>query len=545
MGYAERTDDAPAAPPLLVQHDGRLLLDATARAAPSVADGLRRFAELEKCAGDYHVYRLTRHSLWHAAAAGVTAARIAGFLARASGAPPPPGLARRIAATLDRYGRVSLVREGGALALRSADPALLAALAARLDLPAPGDGGAVALPEDARGAVKAGLARLGYPARDEAGYAAGAALAAAWRPGTALRDYQREALAAFVAGGSGLVLLPCGAGKTLVGVGATVALGCRTLVLCPHTTSARQWLDTYAAHTDLPPADLGEYGPRRRAVRPVTVTTYQMLAARRGRGGERAHLDLFGAHDWGLIVYDEAHLLPADVFRLTAALQSRRRLGLTATPVREDGREADLFALLGPVLYRARWGRLEEAGWIAPARCAEVRVPLAGGAPDLTHREAAASAAKWPVVRALLRRHAGEPALVIGHYVAQLRALADHLGAPLVSGATPAAERERLFAAFRAGDLPVLVLSRVGNAALDLPNAAVAVEVSGNFGSRQEEAQRLGRILRPKGGLPAHFYLVVADDPAERAHAARRQRYLVEQGYRYTIVDARAIGNDE
>ena len=559
-----------ASPPLIVQQDGRLLLDARARVARSVADALRRFAELEKCPGDHHIYRLTRHSLWNAAAGGITADRILDYLRRAAGAPPPPAVERLVRREIGRYGRLRLTRgpHGGDLLLVCDDPRLLAELAAPLDLGDRLTAEGLAVPAGRRGWLKHRLAQLGHPVRDEVGYADGAPLAVAWRPGTRLRPYQQEALTALLSderratsdegngatGRSGLVLLPCGAGKTLVGVGATVALGRATLVLCPNATAVRQWAEAYAAFTTLPREAIAEYGPRRRQVRPVTVTTYQMLTARRSRRGSGEdgfaaplpHLALAMNHDWGLIVYDEAHLLPADVFRLTAEVQSRRRLGLTATPVREDGRETELFALVGPVLYSAPWGRLEEEGWIAPASCVEVRVPVGpegatdGGA-TLSHREAASAGAKWPVVRAILGRHRGEPALVIGQYLDQLRELAARLEAPLVAGDTLAAERERVFARFRAGREPVLVLSRVGNAALDLPNAAVAIEVSGNFGSRQEEAQRLGRVLRPKGGRPAHFYALVTEGSVERAYAERRRRFLVEQGYEYRIVQARAL----
>jgi DNA excision repair protein ERCC-3 len=460
-----------------------------------------------------------------------------------------------------RHGRLRLVREGGSLWLCAADPGLLQRLAPDLvpdflpGVEAIGADG-LAIAPSLRGPLKARLARLGWPVRDEAGYVRGAPLALGWRPGVALRQYQRDAIAAFVGPGrecshgegSGLVILPCGAGKTIVGVGAIVALGCQALVLCPNSMSVQQWLDAFGRFTDLPEGQAGEYDPRRRALPPITVTTYQMLTARRTRQARAQaafpHLDRVGGHDWGLVIFDEAHLLPADVFRLTADLASRRRLGLTATPIREDGREADLAALIGPVLYDVPWGDLEAEGWIAPVECVEVRVPLlpepttAGVRKGPTHRAAATAPEKWPVVRRLVRRHRGEGVLILGQYLEQLRDLAARLDAPLISGETPRDARAAVFDRFRAGQEPVLILSRVGNAAIDLPNARVAIEVSGNFGSRQEEAQRLGRILRPKpgDGDPARFYALVADDPAEADHAARRQRFLVEQGYRYRIV---------
>ncbi len=536
--------------PLIVQHDGELILATEARGARSVADGLRRFATLEKCPGHFHHYRITRQSLWQAAAAGITPARIGAFLERSAGAPPPETLVRRIAATMARHGRLRLVREDGLLWLRADEPTLLARLLPELgdelaiDPSALADRGLPLRPAQ-RGAFHARLARLGWPLRDEAGYAPGAPLVVAWSEGLTLRPYQRAAIAAFIgdgigAGGSGLVLLPCGAGKTLVGIGAIVALGRQTLILCPNRTAVAQWIAAVARFTTLAAGIYGAYDPRRSRPLPVTVTTYQQLTTRRrratGNGSDYPHLDRLGSCDWGLIIFDEAHLLPADVFRLTADLAARRRLGLTATPVREDGREDELTALIGPIRYDAPWTQLAAEGWIAPVECVEVRVPLGAGAAPLSHRAAATAPEKWPTVRRLVQRHAGEGTLIIGHYLDQLRDLAARLDAPLVSGETPQEERDRLFARFRAGELHLLLLSRVGNAALDLPEARVAIEVSGNFGSRQEEAQRLGRLLRPKSdGSPAHFYAVVADDPAEIPYAARRQRFLVQQGYRYRI----------
>jgi DNA excision repair protein ERCC-3 len=448
-----------------------------------------------------------------------------------------------------------LVREDGICWLRSDDDALLRRVCDELgDAFAPETLTARGLPvaPARRGPLAVRLGHLGWPLTDEAGYTEGKPLAIGWSDEEPLRPYQCEAVAALAdpdapGGGSGLVVLPCGAGKTLVGIGASVALKSWTLVLCPNTSSVQQWVTAYQRFTDLPAESVGEYRARWRRIHPITVTTYQQLTARGSRIGEELpHLNLLGAQDWGLIIFDEAHLLPADVFRLTADLASRRRLGLTATPVREDGREADLAALIGPVRYDAPWMTLEAQGWIAPVECVEVRVPLTDNSGDLAHRAASTAPEKWPVVRSLARRHRGEGVLVIGQYLDQLAAIAERLEAPLISGATPRAERDAAFARFRSGEEPLLVLSRVGNAAIDLPNARVAIEVSGNYGSRQEEAQRLGRLLRPKpDGAPARFYAVVADIPAEAAYAARRQRFLVQQGYLYHIVRAGARGATE
>lgn len=554
-------EQATGAPALIIQQDGGLILALASREARSIADALRRFAILEKCPGAFHQYRLTRQTLWNAAAAGVTPERIVDFLQRASRAPLPTAVERFIGETMARYGRLRLVREGGALRLRADDPALLPRLDADLvpqfiaATDAMAADGFTVTPSQ-RGPLKAHLARRGWSVRDEAGYLDGLSFPLAWSSAVNLRPYQRAAIAAFVGKGtaaapdrSGLILLPCGAGKTVIGIGASVALGQHTLILCPNTISVQQWLAAYRAFTTILDGSLGEYDSRKRVIYPVTVATYQMLTARqtaRGMNAARAavHLDRLGGHDWGLIIFDEAHVLPADGFRLAADLAARRRLGLTATPIREDGREADLAALIGPTVFDLPWSQLEAEGWIAPVACTEIRVPLAPDATrELSHRIVASAPEKWAVVRRLVRRHHGEGILVIGQYLDQLRELAARLAAPLVSGETPRPEREVLFARFRAGEEPVLVLSRVGNAALDLPNARVAIEVSGNYGSRQEEAQRLGRIIRPKPDShePARFYAIVADHPAEVSHASRRQRFLVAQGYRYRII--RAVGS--
>jgi len=547
-------------PALVVQQDGSLVLAIELRAARSIADGLRRFAILEKCLGTFHHYRLTRHSLWNAAAAGITAERITDFLQRANHTALPASVTQFITRVLAHVDQLHLSREGGLLRLRAQDPALLPRLAPDLmpefipALDAIDDEGFTIRPSQ-RGALKARLARLGWPVRDGAGYLDGLPLPLTWRPGVRLRHYQQAAIDAFRCGRattehgeqSGMVILPCGAGKTLIGVGASVALGQHTLVLCPNVTSVQQWVAAYRDFTVTPVGAIGEYTSRHKTISPVTVTTYQMLTARSTRSATTAapaavHLDRLGSHDWGLIIFDEAHLLPADVFRLAADLAARRRLGLTATPIREDGRETDLAALIGPTIFDLPWSQLEAEGWIAPVECAEIRVSLPreglGEAPS--YRSAAAAPEKWPVVRQLVRQHQGEGILVIGQYLDQLRDLAARLNSPVITGETPRTEREALFARFRAGEARILVLSRVGNAALDLPNARVAIEVSGNYGSRQEEAQRLGRLLRPKDESrePAHFYTIVADHPVEAVHAARRQRFLIEQGYRYRIIRA-------
>jgi DNA excision repair protein ERCC-3 len=345
-----------------------------------------------------------------------------------------------------------------------------------------------------------------------------------------------------------VVVLPCGAGKTLVGAAAMARAGATTLVLVTNTVAARQWRDELVRRTSLTEDEIGEYSGAKKEIRPVTVATYQVMTTR--RQGVYTHLELLDAHDWGLIVYDEVHLLPAPIFRMTADLQARRRLGLTATLIREDGREDDVFTLIGPKRYDAPWREIENQGWIAPADCVEVRVTLTEGErlayataePDDRYRLCSTTDTKTRVVEQLVARHAGDQTLVIGQYIDQLDDLAERLDAPVVKGETTVRERQRLYEAFRAGEVPTLVVSKVANFSIDLPEASVAIQVSGTFGSRQEEAQRLGRILRPKSdGRTARFYSVVARDTVDQDFAQHRQRFLAEQGYAYRIVDAEDV----
>jgi len=400
--------------------------------------------------------------------------------------------------------------------------------------------------------------KAGFPAEDLAGYTDGEPLAIGLRERTAggepfaLRPYQHDAADAFHAGGaagggSGVVVLPCGAGKTIVAMACMARVAASTLVLTTSTTAVRQWIDELLDKTDLTPDQVGEYTGQTKDIRPVTVATYQVLTHRGRKDSGFTHLNLFDQRDWGLIIYDEVHLLPAPVFQVTATLQARRRLGLTATLVREDRREDDVFALIGPKKADVPWKALERQGWIAKARCTEVRVALpehrrmtyATAERRAQFRIAAENPAKAELVRTIVAGHGGEPALVIGMYVDQLKALAGELDAPLLTGATGQGKRDRLFAGFRAGRVPVLVVSKVANFAIDLPDASLAIQVSGTFGSRQEEAQRLGRLLRPKPGAnQAHFYTLVTRETREQEFALNRQLFLCEQGYQYRIVDA-------
>ncbi|QFG70327.1 DNA repair helicase XPB [Ornithinimicrobium pratense] len=546
--------------PLIVQSDKTLLLEVDHPDAEAARRDIAPFAELERAPEHIHTYRVTPLGLWNARAAGHDAEQVVHALITHSRYPVPQALLVDIAETMARYGRLTLLKDQDRLLLRTTDRAVLAEVlrhkkikpltAERVD-----EDTVVVHPSE-RGHLKQELLKAGWPAEDLAGYVDGEAHTIdldlgghdqlpAWE----LRPYQQQAVDGFWDGGSGVIVLPCGAGKTLVGAGAMARSQTTTLILVTNTVSARQWREELLRRTTLTEDEIGEYSGSRKEIRPVTIATYQVLTTR--RKGVYTHLDLLDARDWGLVLYDEVHLLPAPIFRMTADLQARRRLGLTATLVREDGRESDVFSLIGPKRYDAPWKDIEAQGWIAPADCVEVRVTMpesmrmayAVAEPDERYRFAACAPAKDAVVDELVARHAGEQTLVIGQYLDQLEQLSQRLDAPLITGETSVPRRQELFRQFREGEISLLVVSKVANFSIDLPEASVAIQVSGTFGSRQEEAQRLGRVLRPKGdGRTAHFYTVVARDTVDAEFAAHRQRFLAEQGYAYRIVDADDLG---
>ena len=543
--------------PLIVQSDQTLLLELDHPEAEECRGEIAAFAELERSPEHVHTYRMTPLGLWNARAAGLDAESVCASLRRWSRFSVPDSLLAQVAETIGRYGRLVLEddpRHG--LVLRTSDRAVLEEAArAKAIVPLLGpriDPDTVSVYREHRGRLKQALIKLGWPAEDRAGYVDGSPHAIALHEDESftLREYQRNAADAFVASGSGVVVLPCGAGKTAVAMAAMAKVSSRTLVLVTSTVAARQWRAELLAHTSLTEDEIGEYSGERKEIRPVTLATYQIVIAKRGR--LMPHMDALSTEDWGLIVYDEVHLLPAPVFRMTADIQSRRRLGLTATLVREDRKEGDVFSLIGPKRFDVPWRDVEAQGYIAPASCTEVRVTLADeermayalAEPAERYRAGATARSKVAVVEALCAAAvaAGEPTLVIGQFLDQLEALGHRLHAPVLTGETATAERERLFAAFRCGDIPVLVVSKVANFSVDLPEASVAIQVSGTFGSRQEEAQRLGRLLRPKrDGRQAHFYSVVSRDTNDQEFALRRQRFLAEQGYAYRIVDAEQL----
>lgn len=537
--------------PLIVQSDKTLLLEVDHPAATEARAGIAPFAELERAPEHVHTYRVTPLALWNARAAGHDAEQVVDALVRFSRYAVPQPLLVDVVDTMGRYGRLQLTNSPlHGLVMVALDRAVLEEVLRQKKIaPLLGeriDDDTVIVHPSERGHLKQALLKIGWPAEDLAGYVDGEAHPIALAEnGWHLRDYQRQAVEGFWAGGSGVVVLPCGAGKTLVGAAAMAQAQAITLILVTNTVAGRQWKRELVARTSLTEDEIGEYSGERKEIRPVTIATYQIIT--RKTRGEYRHLELFDSRDWGLVIYDEVHLLPAPVFRMTADLQSRRRLGLTATLVREDGREGDVFSLIGPKRYDAPWRDIEQQGWIAPADCVEVRVTLtdaerlgyAVAEAEERYRVASTAHTKLNVVKAILGRHPGEPALVIGAYLDQLEELGELLDAPIIQGSTKTKEREALYDRFRRGELPVLVVSKVANFSIDLPEASVAVQVSGTFGSRQEEAQRLGRLLRPKGdGRQAHFYSVVSRDTLDTDYAAHRQRFLAEQGYAYRIVDA-------
>jgi DNA excision repair protein ERCC-3 len=532
------------------------------------------FADLEKSPEHMHTYRISPISLWNAASAGLAPADIVNTLERYSRYTVPRGILEGFSDTMARYGRIRLTADTASGAAEDlflladneeAAAEIGAAKTLGKYLTGAGDSRSFRLQLVNRGTVKRELIRLGWPVKDEAPLRDGEALelklrrvSASGRP-FAPRDYQLEAAQSALGGGPGtgygVVVLPCGSGKTLVGMVFMSLLKTNTLILTTNVAAVHQWIDELLDKTDLAPESIAEYTGDSKGVAPVTIATYQILTWRPRKDGDFPHFKLFRERPWGLIIYDEVHLLPAPVFRVTAELQAVRRLGLTATLVREDGEEEAVFSLVGPKRYDVPWKDLEGRGWIAEALCTEVRldlpeplkIPYAVASPREKYRIASENPLKEPVVRELIENHPEDQILVIGQYISQLESIARLLKAPLITGKTPNAERERIYGAFKRREVRVIVVSKVANFAIDLPDASMAVQVSGSFGSRHEEAQRLGRILRPKGLAPdgtpsrtvpsrnSYFYTIVSRYTVEEDFAANRQKFLAEQGYRYTI----------
>lgn len=537
--------------PLIVQSDKTALLEVDHPQANEARHELAVFAELERAPEHIHTYRITKLGLWNARAAGHDSTFVLDVLDRYAKFDVPTSVRTDITETMNRYGRLTIQRDSaGELELVSQEPAILAEATKHRKIAELLDGRisqtAFKIQPWARGQVKQELLKLGWPAEDFAGYTPGtpheiALTDSSWH----IRDYQTQAVEKFWQGGSGVVVLPCGAGKTIVGAAAMAVAKTNTLILVTNTVSARQWKAELLKRTTLTEDEIGEYSGSVKEIKPITIATYQILTTK--RKSEYAHLSLLNANDWGLIVYDEVHLLPAPIFKMTADLQARRRLGLTATLVREDGKEGDVFSLIGPKRFDAPWKEIEAQGYIAPAACFEIRIDLpeeerlnyAMANQEDRYRIAATSPMKIAVIQKLLAKHAGEPTLIIGQYLDQIHTIADVLDMPMITGETPVDERERLFELFRTGAITTLVVSKVANFSIDLPEASVAIQISGSYGSRQEEAQRLGRLLRPKAdGRSANFYTLISRDTVDQDFAQNRQRFLAEQGYSYEILDA-------
>ena len=545
--------------PLIVQSNSSILLEVNNPLFTEARNAVSGFAHLDKSPEYIHTYSITPLSLWNAAALGMTDREVIAQLDRFSKYPLPSNVSDDIVELMGRFGKIVLEEDQGQLVLRSDDGVLLSHLSRHPRLAgllgAKIDEHRFSLPSAHRGLIKQALIGIGFPAFDRAGYVDGAPFAIGLRRelGTgalfAVREYQQQAAEAFIGnaqspGGSGVIVLPCGAGKTVVGIYAMSLLKRRTLVLVTNVTAARQWRREILDKSDISPGDIGEYSGEEKVIRPITIATYQILTYRKKKTDPFVHYGIFNAENWGLIIYDEVHLLPAPVFKFTADLQARRRLGLTATLIREDGHEKDVFTLIGPKKFDVPWKDLERQGWIATAKCVEIRVDLPPREKleylSLTAKKqirlAYENPSKLPIVHELLERHKNDQVLIIGQYLSQVNLFARETGAPIITGVTPANRRDELYDAFRTGEIKTLVLSKVGNFAIDLPDANVAIQISGSFGSRQEEAQRLGRILRPKkAGEQAIFYSIVTRESKELDFAMNRQLFLTEQGYTYEI----------
>jgi len=547
--------------PMIVQSDRSILLETNSPEFESARDALASFAELIKSPEHYHTYRISPLSLWNAASAGLNAEVIIQKLETYSKYDIPQNILQDVRDYVARYGRLKMIKEeSGDLILVSDDEFLIMEIThnrmVQQLIEVQLDKRRVLVKHGMRGRIKQALIKIGYPVEDLAGYIEGDPLDLQVREITihgrefALREYQRDAVEVFYAqgsshGGSGVLVLPCGAGKTIIGIGVMEKIRQHTLILATNITALRQWRDELKDKTSLTDKDIGEYSGEVKDIRPVTITTYQILTYRKKKDDEFVHMELFNLQNWGLIVYDEVHLLPAPVFRAVADIQGKRRLGLTATLVREDGKEDDVFSLIGPKKYDVPWKVLEKQGWIAKALCTEIRIPLpeekrleyAVADAKAKFRIASENPAKFAVVQNLIERHSDDNILIIGQYINQLQLLAEQFDAPIITGKTPNKDRERIYGDFKHGVLKRLIVSKVANFAIDLPDANVAIQVSGTFGSRQEEAQRLGRILRPKSeGNFAYFYSLVTKDTKDQEFAANRQLFLTEQGYRYKII---------
>ena len=564
--------------PLIVQGDRSLLLDVHAPLAEECRNALIPFAELEKSPEHLHTYRLTPLSLWNAASAGFSADDAAAVLNQYARYDVPQSVIAWIKETSSRFGKITLkagpdievpVKEGSAEKIIehflylvadslpvykeiAANHSVKKLLTATTDSDAPQNSFLLHLTD--RGTIKQLLLQAGWPVKDEVALTDGEPLEINLRQTTSagqplqIREYQKGAAHALVGDkgpgtGFGTIVLPCGAGKTIVGMTIMDMLKTSTLIITTNISAVHQWIDELLDKTTLTEDQIAEYSGESKTIKQVTVATYQVLTWRPNKEGPYPHFSIFHERPWGLIIYDEVHMLPAPVFRVVADLQAVRRVGLTATLVREDGCEGYVFSLVGPKRYDVPWKELERDRWIATAECIEVRIDLpasqeidyAVAGVREKHKIASMNPDKLPVVRKIIENHPEDKILVIGQYLQQLDEIVKELGCPIITGKTPTAERDRIYQEFREGKIRVLVVSKVANFAIDLPDASLAIQVSGTFGSRQEEAQRLGRILRPKE-RKSRFYTLITRSTVEEEFGSNRQKFLAEQGYEYRIV---------
>ncbi len=552
--------------PVIVREDGTILLETYAAEFEQARSFLVRFADLIKSPEYIYTFKVTPVSLWNACSAGMRSNEILKQLSSFSKERIPPVFAEMVRVHMDRWGKLVLTRENDELVLTVDIPKVRQWMnnqreIRKFQIRDPRKN-RFFIKEEARGSIKRAMARAGFPVVDQAGFDEGDTLDISLRKidrlgrPFGLRDYQQEALESFFAdsavkGGQGVVVLPCGAGKTVIGIGAMAYLKSHTLIVATSATAINQWIRELTDKTTIDPSLIGEYTGQRKTIKPVTVTNYQILTHRKSTLDDFTHMHLFEAKNWGLIIYDEVHLLPAPVFRLTTGIQAKRRLGLTATLIREDGLEKDIFSLIGPCKHYMPWKTLEEKKWIATVHCYELQNPL----PEELHEEyfsgdrkqkfrvASENPDKLNIIRRLLEIHKDDHVLIIGQYLNQLKDFAKALGAPVLTGKTPQAERIIIYNRFRAGKINVLAVSKVANFAVDLPDANICIQISGTYGSRQEEAQRLGRILRPKT-KDSYFYSLVTEDSLEHEFAMKRQLFLTEQGYDYTVLSWRNIKTD-
>lgn len=564
--------------PLIVQGDRSLLLDVHAPLAEECRNALIPFAELEKSPEHLHTYRLTPLSLWNAASAGFSADDAAAVLQKYARYDVPQSVIAWIKETASRFGKITLlagpdievpVKEGSAekiiehyLYLKAdslpvykeifANHSVKKLLTASSDANAPEHSFLIHLTD--RGTIKQLLLQAGWPVKDQVALTDGEPLDVSLRQTTAagqplqIREYQTGAARALVGDkgpgtGFGTIVLPCGAGKTIVGMTIMDMLKTSTLIITTNISAVHQWIDELLDKTNLTRDQIAEYSGESKTIKQVTVATYQVLTWRPDKEGPYPHFSIFHERPWGLIIYDEVHMLPAPVFRVVADLQAVRRVGLTATLVREDGCEGYVFSLVGPKRYDVPWKELERDRWIATAECIEVRIDLpayqeidyAVAGTREKHKIASMNPEKLPVVSQIIKKFPDDKILVIGQYLQQLDEIVKELGCPIITGKTPTVERDRIYNDFREGKIRVLVVSKVANFAIDLPDASLAIQVSGTFGSRQEEAQRLGRILRPKE-RKSRFFTLITRNTVEEEFGSNRQKFLAEQGYEYKIV---------